>query len=217
MQLNVNRILAPVTVLGYGRRIGIWVQGCALACPGCASVDTWDPAEGEPQDVAEVAELVAGEIVTRHLDGISLTGGEPTEQAPALASLVKQVRARLAAAGYDPPVDVLMFTGRPAGAAAKRSAGLWELLDAAVCGPYRRDEPGTDPLLASANQELLVLSGLGEERYPLRDEAARLQVVSLGDQLMLVGLPRPGDLERLESRLNARGVNMGGTSWRTAT
>lgn len=214
MKVQVNRILAPVTVLGHGRRLGLWVQGCQIACPGCASVDTWATEAGETWKAVELADVIADEVVARALDGITLTGGEPTDQAPALASLVSRVRERLVDADYGIAVDILMFSGRPARAAARRAEGLWELLDAAVCGPYQQEQPGTEPLLATSNQELVTLSDLGASRYPMRTDTPRMQVVGTEDQLTLVGLPRPGDLERLEARLGERGVSMGGASWR---
>lgn len=217
MRLQLNRILAPVTVLGYGQRIGLWVQGCGIACPGCASVDTWEPSGGESRDVDGLAAQVVREIISRRLVGVTLTGGEPTDQAPQLELLVLKVREYLSVAGYEAPVDVLLFTGRPARAAAARAAGLWKLLDAAVCGPYRRDEPGEEPLLASANQELVLLSPLAAERYSRSDDVARLQVVSEDGQLLIVGLPRTGDLDRFESLLCKRGVSMRGNSWRVTT
>ena len=39
--IYLNKAHYPVTTLGPGRRIGLWLQGCTLACPGCVSRDTW--------------------------------------------------------------------------------------------------------------------------------------------------------------------------------
>jgi anaerobic ribonucleoside-triphosphate reductase activating protein len=39
--LYLNKAHYPVTTLGPGRRIGLWLQGCGLGCPGCLSQDTW--------------------------------------------------------------------------------------------------------------------------------------------------------------------------------
>ena len=43
-QIGLNRVHFPVTALGPGRRVGIWLQGCSIRCPGCMSLDTWAPA-----------------------------------------------------------------------------------------------------------------------------------------------------------------------------
>ena len=41
MALVVNRVHFPVTALGPGRRLGVWVQGCSIGCAGCLAHDTW--------------------------------------------------------------------------------------------------------------------------------------------------------------------------------
>lgn len=215
MRIEINRLLAPITALGEGRRIALWTQGCRLACPGCASVDTWLPGDGTDVDVDELATRIVTEIVERGLDGLTLTGGEPLDQADALAELVVAVRSRLN--GWDglARFDVLVFTGYRAAAAAKRAGRLWGMVDAAVCGPYRRTQPSDAPLIASANQELCALTELGRSKYPPPSTAARMQVVADGSELVMVGLPRPGDLSLLEKRLAQRGVHLGGVSWRS--
>jgi anaerobic ribonucleoside-triphosphate reductase activating protein len=210
--VEVNRILAPVTVLGHGRRAALWVQGCRLACPGCASVDTWARGAGADWDAATLAAALTDAIAEGGLDGLTLTGGEPLDQAEGLAAVVEQVRA--AAAVREGGFDVLAFTGYAAPAARKRAGRLWPLLDAVVAGPYRRDQPSDEPLIASANQRLVRLTPLGRARYPLRDATPRMQAVALDGDLVMVGLPRPGDLDRLEAGLRQRGVILEGVSWR---
>ncbi|HSV19446.1 MAG TPA: 4Fe-4S cluster-binding domain-containing protein, partial [Casimicrobiaceae bacterium] len=45
--IELNKAHWPVTVLGPGKRIGLWLQGCSIHCPGCVSQDTWsaDPSK----------------------------------------------------------------------------------------------------------------------------------------------------------------------------
>ena len=144
MRIRVNRVARPVTVLGPGRRLGLWVQGCSIRCPGCASEDTWDPAAGRDLEVAALARSLADAVLAERLTGVTLTGGEPTEQGPALADLVTRVRAIVADGGAE-PVDVLLFSGRTAAAAARLTPELWRTVDAAVCGPYGRTCPAPAP------------------------------------------------------------------------
>ena len=64
-KIAVNRLHWPVTVLGPGHRVGIWMQGCSIGCPGCVSRDTWPaltegaPGEGGPGDIIGVDDLMA--------------------------------------------------------------------------------------------------------------------------------------------------------------
>ena len=65
VKIAVNRLHWPVTVLGPGHRVGIWMQGCSIGCPGCVSRDTWPaptegaPGEGGPGDIVSVDDLMA--------------------------------------------------------------------------------------------------------------------------------------------------------------
>jgi anaerobic ribonucleoside-triphosphate reductase activating protein len=235
--VEVNRILAPVTALGPGRRLGLWVQGCSLRCPGCASRDTWAPGEGTRIGVEQLAQELAARIKADSLTGLTITGGEPLDQAEALAGVVSRLRSLMSPERPEPTgppapggvsfgdrqepepreLDVLLFTGyaasspsSPRDQARRRAGALWDLLDAVVAGPYRRDLPSDQPLVASSNQRLIVLTP-GWTPGP----GGSMQVMVADGELTMVGLPRPGDLDRLEAHLCERGVYLGGASWRS--
>lgn len=207
---------APVTVLGPGRRVGVWVQGCTLACPGCASRDTWAPAGGREIPVPEL--LATLTTLGADCTGLTVSGGEPLQQPGELAGLLRAVRADATARRQD--WDVLLFTGLTPDewTPAQRSAA--ELADAVVAGRYRAGEPGTASLRASANQELLLQTGLAERRYPVPSvpvsgPGPALQVSLEDGGLTMIGLPRPGDLARMERELRRRGVRLEEVSWRS--
>ena len=208
-QLALARVLAPVTTLGPGRRVGIWTQGCALACPGCASRDTWDPDAGTIVGAGELAYTLQT-LLTDAPDGITLTGGEPTDQAAALVEALTRLT---------PLPDLLLFTGRTHAAAQAVAPALLDLATCVVAGPYRPDQPPAESLrrlVASGNQTLHFSDTAAEARY--RAWAAGpgpdLQVLADDRDLFLVGLPRAGDLEKFRKRMAERGVEMGGMTWR---
>lgn len=214
MKLQLNRIAHPVTVLGPGRRLGVWVQGCGIGCIGCASVDTWDRRGGAAVPVAELAHDLAAIVRRKQLTGLTLSGGEPTDQGEALAELVQQLRAGHPGAGD--AFDVLLFTGRTATAARRAAPSLWEAVDAAVCGPYRAGLPGTGGLVASSNQELFLLTPLARTLYKEQPPAATtLQAAVCGEDINLIGLPAAGALPLVEQGLDRRGIQLESTSWQT--
>jgi anaerobic ribonucleoside-triphosphate reductase activating protein len=98
-------------------------------------------------------------------EGVSFSGGEPFAQAGALAEVAERVRA----AGK----GVLVFTGYDAiELRSSRNPGFRRLLQASdllVAGRYRSEMPRRHPLLASANQELVLLT----ERYRRADFGGR--------------------------------------------
>jgi anaerobic ribonucleoside-triphosphate reductase activating protein len=210
--LRVSRILAPVDVLGPGGRVAIWVQGCAIACPSCASVDTWDPHAGTSMPVMRAADMVIEQLEDHDLDGIAITGGEPTDQGPALTELLRLVRLHRA----PDQVDAVVFTGRSLAAARSVAPGLMAAADCVVSGPYQARRPAANRLIASDNQVLTFANRDIELRYRhwLAHEGPRLQVTADESDLYLVGLPRPGDLDEFAARLSERGVHLGAVSWR---
>lgn len=181
-----------------------------MACPGCSAHDMWDADAGVPILVPDLVDRIVTEIDRDRLDGLTITGGEPTDQADALAAVVVGVRDRL------PDLDILVFTGRPLVAARARAGALMDAATCVVAGPYRREVPMAEHrLLATANQEL-VISPAAADRYAtwLADaDAVRLQVMAADGDLYLVGLPAPGDLDRFTAELADRGVTLGGVSW----
>lgn len=208
--MRISRVHAPVTVLGPGQRVGVWVQGCTLACPGCASRDTWDPAGGREVTTADLLGTVAE--LGASCTGLTISGGEPLQQPLALADLLQAVRADPRTRGW----DVLVFTGLlPEEWDADQRAAL-ERADAAVVGRYRAGEAGAEWLRASANQRLLTLTDIGRQRFvDPHGAGGGLQVVVDEDGLTMIGLPRPGDLGRMERELHRRGVTLTGVSWRS--
>ena len=211
VNLRLSRVLSPVTALGPGRRVAVWVQGCALACAGCASEDTWAYDGGTAVTVEDAIELLADEMSRHGLDGLTLTGGEPTDQAEALAATVTGLQARV-----ETPLDVLLFTGRTLTAARARAAALLDLADCLVSGPYRPGEFGANRLLASANQEITWRSVQARARYEpwLADPAVpTLQVSADESDLFLIGLPKAGDLVAFEQEMRQRGVELAGVTW----
>jgi anaerobic ribonucleoside-triphosphate reductase activating protein len=99
------------------------------------------------------------------LEGISFSGGEPFDQAAALAVVARGAR--------EMGLGVLIFTGHPwedlQHSADPGERALLEAADLLVAGPYERDQPGTHPLLSSANQRLVFLT----DRYRGHDFGRR--------------------------------------------
>ena len=220
MKIRLNKAHFPVTTLGYGRRLGLWVQGCGIGCAGCVSRDTWDPGGGWEVDAAEILAW-CDDGRGREIDGVTISGGEPFQQPRALAGLLAALdawRQRL-----DRPFDVLCYSGFPLRRLRRRHADVLALLDALIPEPYVEGPPGAGGPApgrwrGSANQPLVALTPLGRARYGdcgrQADAAPRMQVSVEHGAVWFIGIPRPGDLDRLEQRARARGVVLEGVSWR---
>ena len=81
---------APDSIVdGPGLRYAVFVQGCSHGCPGCHNPDSQPCAGGTVRAIADVvADIAANKLV----QGVTISGGEPFEQAAACAALARQVR-----------------------------------------------------------------------------------------------------------------------------
>src|SRR5690242_8996175 len=130
----ISRVHFPITSLGFGRRVGIWFQGCSIRCPGCVSADTWPKDQGRTTCEA-VQEAI--EPWLRDADGLTVSGGEPFEQPDALEELLRFVRRTCRG-------DVLVYSGRSWEELTSNIDRYSGLIDVLV----------TDPFDASAGQSL---------------------------------------------------------------
>ena len=112
--INLNRLHFPVSTLGYGQRIAIWMQGCSLHCPGCISQDTWAHGQGQVPFSKLNTNL---ERWLPQADGLTVSGGEPFEQPQALERLLCWWRLQHAG-------DILVFSGYSWEHLSSQHAGL---------------------------------------------------------------------------------------------
>lgn len=154
-RISLSRVHFPVTTLGPGRRIGIWLQGCSIRCAGCISVDTWATDHGE----TTVESLVtAVESWIGAADGITISGGEPFDQPVALERLLRALRDRTS-------VDILVYSGHTFRELTPWLAQSPGLIDALMSEPYVEAAPQTMALRGSDNQVLHLLTDLGQTRF----------------------------------------------------
>lgn len=158
--LRIHGFLAESYANGPGKRAVLWVQGCPLACPRCWNPGLQDPGGGR---TVGIESLMGRLTALPDIEGLTISGGEPTEQAAPLALLLEQVRRQTG-------LSVLLFSGRTM-ARIKSMAGGSRLLaatDVLVDGPYDHRLANVDGAWpASANQNILFLT----DRYTIFDFA----------------------------------------------
>lgn len=215
MKIAVNKAHFPVSVLGPGRRIGLWLQGCSIRCKGCVSQDTWERDPGRETTVARLLSWCR-RVAADGCDGVTISGGEPFDQPAALAALLDALAHWRQSAGLD--FDILCYSGYPLATLEKRHPRLLARLDALIPEPYADALPLGRRWRGSTNQPLLALSERGRDRYADFVEAEderRLQAAVDGDgRVWCVGIPGRGDMAALEALCRERGVAFSEVSWR---
>jgi len=201
--------------LGPGRRIGLWLQGCALACPGCVSQDTW-AFTADRRLPLPLLLAWCQDMAQNGLNGVTISGGEPFAQPAALLALLQALHNWRAETVLN--FDLLCYSGLPWSHLQQEFAPILDLLDALIPEPFQTHRPTRLIWRGSANQPLIPLSPRGEERYApyrhLEIERRPLQIVVDRERVWGIGIPGPGDLERLEQQCAERGVHLDDVSWR---
>jgi pyruvate formate lyase activating enzyme len=96
MKGRIHSIETFGTVDGPGIRFVLFMQGCALKCQFCHNPDTWDTSKGREVTVEDILDEIEPYLpyYRRSGGGITVTGGEPTLQAPFVAQLFKECKSR---------------------------------------------------------------------------------------------------------------------------
>lgn len=175
MKLRIHAIEPKSRANGPGARFVVWMQGCTLGCPGCFNPTTHDALGGREVSVDEISAQLAA---TPGIEGLSLSGGEPLQQAEAAAALLARARAlglsTLAFSGYT--IDEIR--GLPHG------PDVLARLDVLIDGRYVSTERLATGLRGSANQRIQRLT----DRYSVSDveatPVAEVRISATGDVVL---------------------------------
>jgi anaerobic ribonucleoside-triphosphate reductase activating protein len=160
---------------GPGARFVVWLQGCSLGCPGCFNPTTHDANTGHELEIADIAAQLAA---TRDIEGLSLSGGEPLQQAEAAAALLDAARAL--------GLSTLAFSGYTLDEIRQLPHGqaVLDRLDVLVDGRYVASERLASGLRGSANQRIHLLTA----RYQLADiestPVAEIRIAPTGEVIL---------------------------------
>lgn len=127
-------------VNGDGVRYVIFMQGCAHRCKGCHNPETWDFASGEEISVEELARQIKSK---KHIDGITLSGGDPFYQQDECVKLLELL----------PGINVWCYTGFRY--EEIKDTELAKLCDVIVDGEYIEELKCTGQMYGSSNQRIV--------------------------------------------------------------
>ncbi len=204
-EVHAYGLAYPVTALGPGKRIALWMAGCSLGCPGCITPQLWDRSTGESTKAEELADRILN--TPADIEGITLTGGEPFEQAEPLSVLTEiLVEAR-------PHWSVVVYSGYSLAALERRGEPARALLgftDVLVAGAYRDDRPPNHALAGSGNQRVHFLTPRGEALRTvisaLSPNQANLGLSLSGENAWLIGVMDAKARAAIRTALNHRGI-----------
>lgn len=175
--MRVNRILDVTKAEGPHERLCIWAQGCSRHCEGCFAVDTWDKNGGYEVTADEIYRRI--DKVADRIEGITLLGGEPFEQAQELSAVAEYA--------HSIGLGVITFTGGTYEELKEsEDKGVQALLgstDLLIDGEFELDKREfTRPLVGSSGQRFIFLT----DRY------SRQEIMSYRNRFEVRVLPSGG-------------------------
>ena len=190
--IRVHDVLPRSSIYGPGERWVLWVQGCTLGCKGCWNVETWSRRTGTERTVASLVSELEAAASAGDLEGISLLGGEPLQQAEPVLELIHAAR--------EMGLSVLLYTGYEPEEYDPTMQACHDGSDLVIGGRYV--EALRDPFLrwrGSSNQRLVSPTG----RYDVEEFEDLQEVEVLIDhdtgQMTVTGYPEADLLHLVQS------------------
>ena len=182
MKINIARIYYPVTTLGPGKRVGIWLCGCPFNCEDCISSELKDINIGKEISINEIVNWVCS--LGDKVEGITISGGEPFYQFEELLGLLKRLN--------DFFQDIIVFTGyryeELIFGEKKRCSEAFKYISLLIDGRFEKNKICSCGLRGSSNQRIIKFKDiyLNIDFYKMEK---RIQVVYFNDNFLEIGIP----------------------------
>ena len=186
--MNVARILYPVRVLGPGERVGLWLCGCNRGCKGCSNPELWQRKPEFEISTDNLLRLIHKISDAHPVDGFTISGGEPFDQAQDLSELVKEISVI--------SDDILIYSGYKIEELRNRNDTSTEYIlnNAAVLidGAYIEELNDNSFLRGSSNQTIHILNCGYSAMYQkyLSETHNQIQNFTTVDGIVSVGIHR---------------------------
>lgn len=184
--MMLARVIAPIHSLGPGQRVGIWFQGCTKNCQGCIAKELQRFDETTNVPVEFLIPIVKEEAVRNDCKGLTISGGDPFEQASELYILLKGLRPFFA--------DIMVYTGYTIEEVkqSKIMKDCLQYIDVLVDGRYIEEKnTGKSRIYGSNNQRVIFFNSQLVNAYMEYDmQGQSLESFVHEDKVFTIGIQR---------------------------
>ena len=183
--MQVDRVLFPVTALGPGNRLGMWMIGCHKRCKKCANPELQIFDKTKEISVEQLEEMILKTDVKR-IEGITISGGEPFAQPGELRKFLKKISSKIE--------DILVFSGYTYEELYKICYIIvhecFHYICVIFCGEYfDENNDNIKELIASNYQQMYFFKGNLKGKYnTYMNKGRQIQNVYFNDELMSIGI-----------------------------
>jgi len=159
---------------GPGKRLVIWTQGCSIRCKGCNNKHLWD--RNGAKTISK--ELFLEQFFSfKGIDGITLLGGEPTDQLDELHPVIKAIKEK----GY----SVILFTGHEIeDFISNQEKEFISYCDLIICGPFDINKLNIFLHFRGSTNQRVIINSLRYYNYQIQD----------GDNTVLLDIENDGTI-----------------------
>lgn len=142
---------------GPGKRLLMHLKGCSIHCEGCINKHLWPFEGGTPMSPEDVLNICKKE----DLEGITIHGGEPLDQADGLYDVVKAIKHE--------KYTSILFTGYIKKELNQTQLKIWNLSDIVVAGRFQLKKRNVNlQFRGSTNQRVYIHNG-PYKNYKIQD------------------------------------------------
>jgi anaerobic ribonucleoside-triphosphate reductase activating protein len=157
----------------------IWFQGCTIGCDGCISKHTWKFSNKYKKDLNEVMKT----LINFENPNITISGGEPFDQADSLYILLKGIREHFS--------DILVYSGYSYEYLEANYKHILNLIDVLIDSPFIDSMPSLKAYKGSKNQNMIIFNKKLVPKYRefFISEKSHLQIYQNVEQIYFIGVP----------------------------
>lgn len=198
--MYIARILYPVKVLGPGKRIGIWFDGCKHNCKGCSNPELHEFKEEYKVSLETIVQMISKVVITHPVDGFTITGGDPFEQPDALEQLVDYLSTV--------SKDILVYTGYEYKELIETNKSILDKIAVLIDGKYVEKQNVGEVLRGSSNQNIIILNSDFEDLYQsyISSTESEIQNFYINNSVISVGIHKPGYEVAIDEVLTRKGL-----------
>ena len=179
--ISLGHRLDRSEIYGPGLRAVFWTQGCNLACKGCWNTQYWSKKGGNTILVSRLLEELDS---INGIEGITLLGGEPLQQAEASLQLIKGCKEK--------GLTVFLYTGYDPSEFDSAMQQCFDLSDIAVTGRFLQELRDTTlQWRGSRNQQVHFISNAYDGSVLKEQTEVECHILPNGE-IRMVGYAEPG-------------------------
>jgi anaerobic ribonucleoside-triphosphate reductase activating protein len=192
--VNTHTIIPSSEIYGPGVRWVLWTQGCSLGCKGCWNTETWDPSNGKLLSLIELKKSIDD---ADGVEGITLLGGEPLQQASVMLELIRYAKGK--------DLSVMLYTGYYEKEFDETMKQCFELSDLVIQGRYVEEKRDLG-LLWRGSTNQIIESPTGYYDVEQFEEAQEVEIHIDHDsgQVTVTGYPDADIIEMVEGLSNSK-------------